>query len=153
MKCRALLLLMLAFVMTPAQAIITGELIMVRSDNAFVESMGVLQDAIKRQGYRVSRVQSVDTGLTQSGYKTDKYRIVFFGKTEEIDNLTNNYPDLIPYLPLKLVIYAEAGETLLVTMDPGVFIDLFPYPQLQQTFKQWQQDVIVIMKTVQDAGF
>ena len=42
--------------------------------------MAVLQHAIGTQGYTLSRVQRVDIGLTESGFKTDKYRVVFFGK-------------------------------------------------------------------------
>lgn len=99
--------------------LITGELIMVRSDKTFPEAMLLLQDAIKQQGYRLSRVQRVDIGLTKLGYQTDKYRVVFFGKTDEIHYLTRHHPELIPYLPLKIAIFAEAEETLLVTSRPG----------------------------------
>ena len=46
--------------------------------------MLALQESIRDHGYIVSRVQRVDIGLTGMGYKTDKYRIVFAGKAEEI---------------------------------------------------------------------
>ncbi len=145
----SLLGLLLLVVSIPAQAIITGELIMLRTDKAFPEAMSSLQAAIKSQGYVLSRVQQVDTGLTMSGYKTDKYRIVFFGKKDEFAKLTEFYPELIPYMPLKIVIYAEAGETLLVTSDPQVFIDLYPDKRLKETFRKWHDDIIMIMKNVQ----
>lgn len=135
----------------PAQSIITGELIMLRSEQPFTNSLELLKSSIKKQGYVLSRIQRVDSGLTMSGFKTDDYRVVFFGKTEQIDSLTANYPELIPYLPLKIVIYAEAGETLLVTSDPEVFIDLYPDPSLRKIFKQWHDDIISIMKNVQEA--
>lgn len=144
-----LALLLFLICIPAAQAIITGELMMVRSDRSFPDAMQVLQESIKSQGYSVSGVHKVDTGLTVSGYQTDKYRIVFFGKTDEIKTLTKKYPDLIPYLPLKIVIYAEAGETLLVTADPSTFIDLYPYPRLRNMFKQWHEDLVIIMKNVQ----
>lgn len=145
-----LLGLVLFITWLPAQAIITGELMMVRSDKNFPQAMGLLKDAIKKQGYTVSSIQRVDSGLVESGYKSDKYRIVFFGKTSQIHELTNKYPELIPYLPLKIVIYAEAGETLLVTTDPNVFTDFYPYPQLRNVFKLWHDDLIVILKAVQN---
>jgi len=146
----SLLGLLLFIIWLPAQAIISGELIMVRSDKTFTEAMGILQDAIKKQGYTLSRVHRVDSGLTLSGYPTDKYRIVFFGKTEQIKTLTKSHPELIPYLPLKIAIYAEAKETLLVTSDPAIFVDLYPDPQLRNVFKQWHEDLINIMKNVQN---
>jgi len=144
-----LLSLLLVIVWLPAQAIITGELIMVRSDKTFPEAMLILQDAIKQQGYTLSRVQRVDIGLTMSGYPTDKYRIVFFGKKDEIHRLTRQYPELIPYLPLKIAIFAEAEETLLVTTDPAIFMDLYPDPRLHKLFHQWHEDILNIMKNVQ----
>jgi hypothetical protein len=56
---------------------------------------------------------------------------------------------MLPYLPLKIVIFAEAGQTLLVTSDPAVFIDLFPDPGLRDMFRRWHQEVVAIMKSVQ----
>ncbi|MFW2374522.1 MAG: DUF302 domain-containing protein, partial [Gammaproteobacteria bacterium] len=98
----------------PAQAIITGELIMLRSEKPFAQAMESLQRAIKKQGYSVTGVRRVDQGLAESGYKSDKYRVVFFEKSDEVNALTERYPELLPYLPLKIVIFAEADETLLV---------------------------------------
>jgi len=153
MKClrnifMALLLLGLCM---PAQAIITGDLVMLRSEQPFADAMQSLLDAIKQQGFTVSAIRSVDTGMAESGYKTDKYRIVFFEKKPEIAALTKSHPEMLPYLPLKIVIYAEANETLLVTSDPAVFIDLYPDPRLREMFRRWHDDVVNIMKQVQDA--
>ena len=134
----------------PAQAIITGELIMLRSEKPFTETMERLQRAIKKQGYSVAGVQRVDQGLADSGYNSDQYRIVFFEKAGEVDALTENFPELLPYLPLKIVVFAEAEETLLVTSDPATFIDLFPSPRLQKLFRQWHDEVVNIMQAVQN---
>ena len=148
---KVLLGLLLLICCLPVQAIITGELIMVRSEKSFPEAMDLLQESIKKQGYTLSRVQRVDTGLAASGYQTDKYRIVFLGKTEQIKALTKSHPELIPYLPLKIAIFAEAEETLLVTSDPAVFIDLYPDPRLRKMFQQWHEDLISIMSKVQES--
>ena len=144
----SLLGLILLILCLPAQAIITGELIMIRSDKPFAQAMHALEVSIKKQGYTLSRVQRVDTGLALSGYSTDKYRIVFFGKTEQMKTLTKTHSELIPYLPLKIAIFAEADETLLVTSDPSAFTDLYPHSNLRDVFKQWHEDIISIMKNV-----
>lgn len=133
----------------PTQAVDTGELIMARSIQPFPETMSTLQEAIKHQGYTLSRVQRVDIGLTARGFKTDKYRVVFFGKTNEIHHLSKNYPELIPYIPLKIAIFAEADETLLTTSNPMVLADLFPDPALKATFTRWHQDIKKIINSVQ----
>lgn len=134
-----------------ASALVTDELIMIRSTQAFPETMTSLQSAITAQGYTISRVQRIDIGLTSSGYKTDKYRVVFFGKINEIHMLRDNYPELIAYLPLKIAIFAEGEETILVISNPIAFSQLFPDAELRKVFKRWEQDIVAIFKSVQFA--
>lgn len=132
-----------------AQAVDTGEMIMARSSQSFPETMSTLQEAIKQQGYTLSKVQRVDIGLTARGFKTDKYRVVFFGKTDEIHSLAKHHPEIIPYIPLKIAIFAEADETLLATANPMVLADLFPDPTLKPIFARWHKDIKKIINSVQ----
>ena len=145
------ILLLLLWLSSSAQAVDTGGLIMARSSQAFPETMSSLQQAIKHQGYTLSRVQRVDIGLTARGFKTDKYRVVFFGKADEIHRLSKDYPELIPYMPLKIAIFAEAEETLLTTSNPMVLADLFPQPGLKTIFSQWHKDISQIINSVQNS--
>jgi len=124
------------------------DLIMLRSSQPFPETMSSLQEIIKKHGYTLSRVQRVDIGLTKMGYKTDKYRIVFFGKHDELVKLTDTYPELTAYLPLKIAIFSEENETLLVAMDPIKFSDMFPDEALKKHFKQWSQDIIAMFNDI-----
>lgn len=124
------------------------EMIMVRSDRDFDETMNALQDAIHHQGYKVSKVQRVDVGLEAKGYKTDKYRVVFYGKAEEIKSLAEHYPRLIPFLPLSIAIFSEGNQTLLATNRPRSFKTLFSETSLHSTFDLWDHDLINILDTV-----
>ncbi len=146
---KKLLAIALFLWMQLAYGVVTDELIMIRSTQAFPEAMTSLQSAITAQGYTISRVQRVDIGLTSSGYKTDKYRIVFFGKTDQIHMLRDQYPELIPYLPLKIAIFAEGEETILVTSNPLAFSQLYTDEQLKPIFQQWGKDIVSIFKSVQ----
>ncbi|MEK7797111.1 MAG: DUF302 domain-containing protein, partial [Pseudomonadota bacterium] len=56
----AFLFLLLA---APAQA---DELLMARVERSFPEAMNALQQSIQDHGYKVTRVQRVDIGLTSS---------------------------------------------------------------------------------------
>jgi uncharacterized protein (DUF302 family) len=141
--------ILLSLLASPARAVVTEELIMVRSEQGFPETMSTLQAAIKQQGYTTSRVQRVDIGLTASGYKTDKYRVVFFGKADEMHRLIETHPEFIPYLPLKIAIFAEGPETILITSNPLAFIDLYPSDDMEKIFRQWKKDVVQILKSVQ----
>ena len=152
MIMRSLSFLLLMLFSLCSQAVVTGEMIMVRSSEAFPETMSTLQQAISDRGYSLSRVQRVDIGLTAKGYATDKYRVVFFGKGEQIKQLAADYPQLIPYLPLKIAIYAEGDDTILISANPASFNDMFDIPQLKPVFNQWQRDIIDILNSMQSVN-
>ena len=115
------------------------DLLMARSTQSFPEAMLTLQEAIAAQGYTLSRVQRVDIGLTASGFTTDKYRVVFLGKAAEQAYLSEHYPELIPYLPLKIAVFAEDKDTLLVTANPIQFRNFYPEAELQPYFQRWEK--------------
>ncbi len=122
---------------------------MVRVKNTFPETMLRLQEVIKEHGYKLSRVQRVDIGLTQSGYQTDKYRVVFFGKHDELRWIIRNHPELIPYLPLKIAIYAENRDTILAIYNPNILFE--PKDgKLQEIISRWEKDLESIFKAMRE---
>jgi uncharacterized protein (DUF302 family) len=140
--------LLLAGALLFSANLLAAQLIMVRSTQTFPETMLALQEAIVAQGYTVSRVQRVDVGLTASGYQTDRYRVVFFGKADEVHEITERHPEMIPYLPWKIVIFAEEDETLMVTYDPESFSAFFPDEDLVKAFAVWRRDIHEILERV-----
>ena len=124
------------------------DLYMVRSSMAFPETMIALQKAIREQGYTLSRVQRVDIGLKKSGFKTDRYRVVFFGKPEEIERLGAAYRDLVPYLPLKIAIFAEGDETLLLASSFHHLRPFYTQKALIRQFDRWETDIQTILEQV-----
>jgi uncharacterized protein (DUF302 family) len=147
------LITLMSLLMLGVSSLLQAEdLMMLRSTQPFPETMSTLQNVIKQHGYVVSRVQRVDIGLTNMGYKTDKYRVVFFGKHEELEQLTDTYPELAAYLPLKIAIFSEETETLLVTTDPIKFSEMFPDEALKKHFKQWSEDTGSIFNQIRNTG-
>lgn len=144
---RLLLLLSLLVGLLPVQA---EELLMVRSKQNFPEAMLTLQGAIEAAGYTLSRVQRVDIGLTASGFATDLYRVVFLGRIDEVRELTARHPELTPYLPLKIAVFAEGGDTLLVSYNPVEFGRMYPDPALQPYFMRWARDLQNILEVVRE---
>jgi uncharacterized protein (DUF302 family) len=134
-----------------ASAACADQLLMIRSGLPFPEAMMALQNAITTRGYKVTYVQNVDIGLTKIGYKTDNYKVVFYGKAEEVAQLTAKHPELIPYLPLNVAIFAERDNTILVTDRPGVLADFFPDPELKSVFMRWEKDLTEIVNEVQES--
>lgn len=147
MTLRATLLLCTLWLGWSAAAL-ADELFMVRSSHAFPETMATLQEVITRHGYTVSRVQRVDIGLTDSGFTTDMYRLVFFAKPDELRELSQRYPHLIPYLPWPVTIFAEGEETLLVTANPAELHALAHNDELKQLFRRWSVEFRAILEEV-----
>lgn len=89
-------------------------------------------------------MQRVDIGLTKSGYKTDKYRVVFFGKPAEIRDLTTHYPDLLAFLPLKISIFAEGDDSIVVTANPQ-HLKRAGDARLGKVINRWERDISQIL--------
>jgi len=149
MKTRSFIICLLLLQGMPARA--DHQLLMMRSAQPFPETMAMLQAAISKQGYTVSRVQHVDVGLTTMGFKTDLYRVVFFAKTGELHQLAEQHPELVPYLPLQIAIFAEADETILVASNPLNLTTFYPDAGLGKIFKHWHDDLSNIFLAVQNA--
>ena len=131
------LVLLLAF---PVQAEQT--LVMARSSAKAAQVMEVLRETLPEYGYSVAHVQRCDGGMAEFDYKTDFYRVVLFGKVEEVRRILARHPEMSPYLPLKIAVIAENNETLLAAMDPRALSPMFPDdPELQLQFSRWHSDI------------
>ena len=128
---------------------VADDLIMRRIAMTFPEAMNALQTSIAQEGYTVSRVQRVDIGLTSSGYNTAEYRIVFFMREDVVHDIAKKYPELIAFLPLKITIFAEGNETILVTLNPTKLDEFFPDIKMGKTFSEWSDDINRIVDRVQ----
>lgn len=148
----ALLVSSLSVVANPFTAVFASNLIMARSHENFPEAMLTLQSSIKEHGYTVARVQRIDIGLTGMGFKTDKYRVVFVGKKEEIQYLTKKYPELTPYMPPKVSIFAENQDTVVVTVNPAVYKDMIDDEEDRRIFDRWENDVYSVFKDFSEAA-
>ena len=157
MTARLLLLLTLvvpsiAAWSSPFAAVIASDLIMARSHEKFPEAMLTLQTSISEHGYTVARVQRIDIGLTGMGYKTDKYRVVFVGKKDEIQYLTRKYPRLTPYMPPKVSIFAEDDETVVVTANPFIYKEMVDDEKDKLIFDRWENDIYSVFNDFSKAA-
>ena len=145
--------LLLAFMSCYSWSVLASDLLMVRTQQSFPEAMLALQTSVREHGYAVTRVQRIDIGLTGMGYKTDKYRIVFVGKPKEIQYLINKYPVLAAYMPPKVSIFAEHGETVLVTANPKIYADMIDDDRDKILFKRWESDIYSVFDDIRSAEY
>lgn len=123
-------------------------LLMVRSTLAFPEALEALKKSVAEHGYKVAHVQTCDSGMDEFGYKSDFYQVVFFGKLEEVRRIADEYPDMIPFIPLKIAIFAENDETVLVSLDPMSLAAHAIRPELQVQLQRWKGDIMSIMREI-----
>lgn len=134
-----------------ATPLFAGDILMVRSKQDFPETMLTLQSSIKEHGYDITRVQRIDIGLTGMGYKTDKYRVVFVGKKHEILYLVEKYPVLAAFMPPQISVFAEEGDTMLVTVNPNIYADMIDGEEDKILFKRWESDIYSVFDDIRDA--
>lgn len=127
------------------------DLMMARSPLMFPEAMATLQNAIEAQGYTVTRLQQVNENLNKRSYASDMYRVVFFGKYDEVHELVAKYPELIPFLPLNVTIFAEGDNAIVMAAHPRSMEAFFPDPQLKPIFERWERDLAKIMDIVRQS--
>lgn len=142
---RHIALLLLLVLSLPALAV--QPLLMARSQLEAERAMEILQETIQEYGYTIAHVQRCDGGMAEFDYKTDFYRVVFFGKLEEVRGILKRYPEMAPFLPLKITVIAEKEETLLTTLDPRALGRLFGNdPVLQVQFARWYNDLHAMLE-------
>lgn len=145
----ALMAMVLALTCLSASAVADG-LIMVRTDKSFPEAMTSLQSAISSRGYTITRLQQVNENLQRRDYKSDMYRVVYFGKYEEVKQLTAAHPELIAFLPLSITIFAEGEQSIMVASHPQTISAFYPDAALKPVFDRWENDIEAIMDEVRE---
>ena len=126
-------------------------MIMLRVSQSFDNTMILVKQKLNDYGYKVAHIQKCDGGLTDSGYKTDFYKSIFYGKFEEMRHLTNTHPELIPYVPLKIAVMQETDTVVLVAVNPETLSHFFPDKDLQDQFGRWESDLRAIFEEVRES--
>jgi len=117
-----------------------------RCETPFPESILDLREFIENKGYTISRVQRVDIGLRERGYKTGLFRVVFFGKNSEIQYIRKNYPNLIPYIPLSITVFEDGEYTNISAVNPDTLRALYDSEKIKSLMDTWSSDVRSIFK-------
>lgn len=107
-----------------------------------------VKTSVEEHGYSVAHIQLCDGGMSEFGYKTDFYRVVFFGKIDEVRTIADRYPELTSFVPLKMAVIAEKGETLIAVLNPEALAPFFADEQVQIQLGRWANDLTSILQDV-----
>ena len=128
-------------------------MLMVRTQTPFEIAMDDVQTLLEEYEYSVAHTQRCDGGLTDFGYKSDYYRIIFFGKIDEVRSLSEKYPQIVPFLPLKMLLFAENDETVLVALDPDKLSNYFDDRSVKIQLQRWRNDILSIFNEMRDKKY
>ena len=148
MNCRSLRLMLLSCVLLLSPLSIADNMIMGRIPLRAEIVQEYVQSSIEEHGYTIAHLQLCDGGMTDFGYKSDLYRVVFFGKIDEVRWISREYPELVSYLPLKIAVIAEKDETLLTVLNPEALVPFFADEAIQIQLGRWQSDLESIFSDV-----
>jgi uncharacterized protein (DUF302 family) len=103
---------------------------------------------VKQAKLKTAYLQRCDFALKQRKYKSDKYRILFFGEYEKMEYLSNKYPEIVPFLPLKAIVIEESkNQTLLLANPPNLLLEIVKGKD-GDIIKKWQKDMEVIFENI-----
>lgn len=126
------------------------KLLTVRSPQAFDLALEQVQEVLKKHNFTVAHIQKCDGGLQDMGYTTDNYKIVFFGRLEEVRELSKTHPELVPLFPFKLAVYAEGKDTLFSVLNPAELAPLLNADKaLAEQLVVWEQDFRAVLNDMQ----
>ena len=101
-----------------------------------------VKTSVEEHGYSVAHIQLCDGGMADFGYKSDFYRVVFFGKVQEVRVIAERYPELVSYVPLKIAVIAEKDETLLAVLNPQALAPFYADEEVQIQLSRWYSDLV-----------
>ena len=108
-----------------------------------------LYNQVKKSGYQTTYLQRCDFALKQRKYESNKYRILFFGKYENMEYLSKKYPKIVPFLPLKVVVIEEKNQTLLLANMPNILLEIVRGGDVH-IINKWQKDMEDIFTKIQN---
>ncbi|WMP18606.1 hypothetical protein [Thiothrix lacustris] len=127
------------------------KLLTVHSQQAFEPALEQVQEVLSKHHFTVAHIQKCDGGLHDMGYSTDSYRIVFFGRLDEVRALSKTHPELVPLFPFKLAVYAKGEDTVFSILNPTQLAPLLDADKdLQQQLSAWEQDFRAVLGEMQD---
>jgi uncharacterized protein (DUF302 family) len=143
----------LLFVLLITTNVFAGSVIMEKTQYDFSHTWLNLQKYTKKQGYNIGFKQRCDLGLKKMHYKSNKYRILFFGKYQEMKDITKRNPEITPHLPLAITSiesYDDKNVTTLVSASPKEWLNLVKSKEDKAMINRWHLDILQIIKNTQN---
>jgi len=122
--------------------VLADEMLMLRLNMKAELAVEYLQTSIEEHGYSIAHIQLCDGGMKDFGYESDTYRVVFFGKVDEVRRISESHPEFAAYVPLKMIVVAEGDESVVSIVNPRTFNQYYQGDeQMRIQFARWYNDI------------
>lgn len=128
-----------------------SKILVARVQHDFDSTLEIVQKVLQKNGFKVAHVQRCDGGLKEMGYETDKYRVVFFGRLSEVHEMSESHAELIPFMPFKLLIYAEGKQSVISILNPESLIDMVRDKSVITQLEEWHTQFVSVLDQIQRA--
>ena len=142
--------LLLIFMLVSVNSFAEQAILMTRSPDKADIAFDYSKHLLTEYGYTIAHVQTCDDGMGTFGYHSDFYRVIFFGKLDEVQKISKNHIELVPFLPLKLAIFAEKNETIITALNPMNLEKFTDDPEVKVQLSRWKNDIQSILKELSE---
>lgn len=126
-----------------------GNILLAYTAHDFDKTLALAKQQLAKKGFQVAHVQRCDNGLKKMGYEVSKYQVVFFGRFDEVREMTTKHVELAPFLPFKLLIYVEGDKTGMSIMNPEALKPMITDDkELTAKLTQWREEFVDILTNV-----
>lgn len=102
--------------------------------------------AAENNGYRLVKIQAVDSALVKRGFEDPGLRILFIGRPSAMEQAQLYYPPLLSMLPLRFTLIVRDKEIVATSDDLDAWKEMFPDPQAHFLIEAWRKDIELILK-------
>jgi len=138
---------LLAFSVTShAKLIDDDKILLAHTSHNFDTTLARVKQQLVAKDFQIAHVQRCDNGLKKMGYDVNKYQVVFFGRIDEVRELTTKHAELAPFLPFKILIYIEGDKTAISVMNPEMLKPMVTDEVLVAKLEQWKQEFVAVLE-------
>lgn len=90
------------------------------------ETVTAIVDAAKLQGFRVMHIHDIASSMHNAGFASQPYAVVELCRADIAHGVLLAEPRFGAFLPCRIAVYAQGGETVLTTVLPSNLLAFFP---------------------------
>ena len=112
----------------------------------FEEIVARIEELTAEKQFRVLHIHNVQQTLEEKGLERGPFKIIEICNAKFAHKALGATPDVGLFLPCKINVYTEGGETIISAMNPRMISEFFDNPEL----KELAEEVDKIVRSIVD---